>query len=323
MTRFRLHIVSHDDFIAANFADFQTLMDESGNPDDIPQRFYCGGRGVWTFQTMLSLNYYYPGEIGFSWGTQCRADAINLLHNDHFGYRIKPWNGLTVVARTDRPPVLGADYVVEQNPAVLSAPRRIFIPHWPQPGLQPRERDDNTVRTVAYFGSKDSFPDAYQTEEFKQRLADQGITLRISFDNWTDYRDVDVCLSFRKHHDHRLARKPASKLINSRLGKTVMICDDEPSFRAIRESELDYLIAKTPDETFAAIMKLKNSPDLFARMREQGEKRRLAHSHEAVAANWNALFESIWKKGLHNRTTAGRALRFVLSKAIRPLTRKF
>ncbi|VTP62030.1 Uncharacterised protein [Leclercia adecarboxylata] len=151
--------------------------------------------------------------------------------------------------------VIGADVVVDQNPEVDNRSNRIFVPYWPQPGVKPRERTDETVKTVAFFGRVDSFPEAFRSEAFKQRLAEQGIDLRISFDNWTDYQDVDVCISFRKSHDHKLARKPASKLINNWLGKTVMICDDEPSYRAIRESEFDYLIAKTPDEAFEAIMR--------------------------------------------------------------------
>ncbi len=132
-----------------------------------------------------------------------------------------------------------------------------------------------------------------------------------------------LCVSFRKSHDHKLARKPASKLINNWLGKTVMICDDEQSFRAIRESELDYLIAKNPDEAFAAIMKLKNDPELYQKMREQGEKRLQVYSREAVAARWMALFEDIWRKGLNARSMPVRALRFGFGKAIRPLTKKY
>lgn len=100
-----------------------------------------------------------------------------------------------------------------------------------------------------------------------------------------------------------------------------MVCDDEPSYRAIRESELDYLIAKNPDEAFDAIMRLKNSPELYRQMREQGEKRLQVYSREAVAARWYALFEDIWRKGLHNRPTVVRALRFGFGKAIRPLTK--
>lgn len=322
MNKIKIHVVSRDDFIARYFPDFQELVENKINPDTIPERFYCGGKGVWTFQTLLTLSYYYNQKIECSWGTECRSDAVNLMHNDHFGSRVKPWKGVTVVARADRPPVIGADYVVEQNPEVASVKGRLFIPHWPQPGVQPRERTDDAVRTVAYFGNVDSFPPEYASEEFKQRLAAEGIDLRISFNNWTDYRDVDVCVSFRKSHDHKLARKPASKLINGWLGKTVMVCDDEPSFRAIRESELDYLIAKNPDEAFAAIMRLKNDPTLFRSMLEQGEKRLQVYSREAVAARWFALFESIWQKGLHQRPAAVRALRFGFGKAIRPLTRK-
>ena len=227
------------------------------------------------------------------------------MHNDDFGSRVKPWRGVTVVARADRPPVIGADYVVDQNPEVDGHSNRIFVPYWPQPGVQPRERTDNTIQTVAYFGRVDSFPAEYQSDEFKQRLAEQGIALRISFNNWTDYRDVDICVSFRKSHDHKLVRKPASKLINNWLGKTVMICDDEQSFRAIRESELDYLIAKNPDEAFAAIMKLKNDPELYQKMREQGEKRLQVYSREAVAARWMALFERYLAQGFECTFNAG------------------
>ncbi|WP_408938951.1 glycosyltransferase, partial [Enterobacter sp. Colony194] len=137
------------------------------------------------------------------------------------------------------------------------------------------------------------------------------------------YRDVDVCLSYRKVHDYKLDRKPASKLINAWLGKTVMICDDEPSFRAIRESELDYLIAKTPDEAFDAIMRLKNDPALYQQMQEQGRKRLEFYSRRAVAARWYELFEGIWRKGLHNKPEFVRALHFSIGKVIRPLTKKF
>ena len=50
MSKLKLHVVSRPEFIATNFADFQELIDQKINPDDIPHRFYCGGRGVWTFQ---------------------------------------------------------------------------------------------------------------------------------------------------------------------------------------------------------------------------------------------------------------------------------
>jgi hypothetical protein len=323
MNKLKLHAVSRADFIAKNYADFQTLLDNRVNPDTIPERFYCGGRGGWTFQTMLALKHYYGDKIECSFGSECRPDAINFMHNDDFGSRVKPWRGFTVVARADRPPIIGADLVVDQNPDVSTRSNRIFVPYWPQPGVKPRVREDETVKKVAFFGRVDSFPAIYRDGNFKQRLAEQGIELRISFDNWTDYQDVDVCISFRKSHDHKLTRKPASKLINNWLGKTVMVCDDEPSYRAIRESELDYLIARDPDEAFDAIMRLKNNPELYRQMREQGDKRLEFYSREAVAARWMSLFEGIWQKGLNSQPSWLRALRFGAGKLIRPLTKKF
>lgn len=321
MNKLKLHVVSRADFIKKQFPDFQDLLNNHINPNDIPTRFYCG-RGVWAFQTLLALNYYYNDKIECSYGSECRPDAINLMHNDDYGSRVKPWKGVTVVARADRPPIIGADYVVEQNPEVANIKGRIYIPHWPQPGVKPRIKENYNVETVGYFGRVDSFPPEYANDDFRQRLANAGIELRLSYNNWTDYQDVDVCLSFRKEHDHKLARKPASKLINAWLGGTVMVCDDEPSFHAIRNSDLDYLIAKTPDETVDAILQLKNNPELYQRMHEHGQRRLKDYSREAVAAQWFALFESVWHKGLHTRPELLRMVRFAFGKLVLPLTRK-
>ena len=128
MSKIKLHAVSRADFIAKNYPDFRALLDSHVNPD-IPERF-CGG---WTFQTTLALKHYYGDAIECSFGSECRPDAINLMHNDDFGSRVKPWRGFTVVARADRPPVIGADVVVDQNPEVDSHSNRIFVPYWPQP----------------------------------------------------------------------------------------------------------------------------------------------------------------------------------------------
>lgn len=97
MNKIKLHAVSRSDFIAKNYPDFQSLVDARVNPDTIPERFYCGGRGGWTFQTALTLNYYYPERVEVSFGSECRPDAINLMHNDDFGSRVKPWKGLTLL----------------------------------------------------------------------------------------------------------------------------------------------------------------------------------------------------------------------------------
>ena len=68
MSKLKLHAVSRADFIAKNYADFQTLLDNRVNPDTIPERFYCGGRGGWTFQTTLALKHYYGDDIECSFG---------------------------------------------------------------------------------------------------------------------------------------------------------------------------------------------------------------------------------------------------------------
>jgi hypothetical protein len=110
----------------------------------------------------------------------------------------------------------GADYVVEK---IKSAEKNggLFISHWPQPGLKPRCAPRTEITTIGYFGRMDSFPPKLTSNAFRAKLAAHGLLLKIELNNWTDYQDVDIVLCFRKHHDHILSRKPASKLINAWL----------------------------------------------------------------------------------------------------------
>ena len=63
MNKLKLHAVSRSDFIAKNYADFQTLLDNRVDPNTIPERFDSGVLGGWTFHTTLALNYYNDDAI--------------------------------------------------------------------------------------------------------------------------------------------------------------------------------------------------------------------------------------------------------------------
>ncbi|MCC8422974.1 glycosyltransferase [Photorhabdus thracensis] len=306
----KVHGVVNRKFINSHAPDFQQLIQQCVDPDDIPERLYRKGRACWVFQTLITLNYYFRDKIECSVGSQCRSDAINLMHYDDFGSRVKPWKGLTVVCRADRPPVVGADYVIEQNKNVEKN-GGIFISHWPQPGLKPRIANDNEIKTLGYFGHTDGLPEDFVTDDLRQRLAKLGVTLRISSNDWTDYRDIDVAISFRrKQHNVELESKPASKLINAWIAGCAFICDNEPAMQAVYENELDYLIAKNPDEFIDAVIRLKQHPNLYQLMIKNGKKRLEMFSREAVAIHWYHLFNDIWHKGQHKRSVFLKALNF-------------
>lgn len=315
--KIEIDIVCRKDSMDRYGESVQALPNARIHPDDIPQRLSVSGCTVWTFQTLINLNYYYRDDITCSVGTTCLPNKINLLHYDDFSPRVKPWRGLTVVCRADRPHVFGADYVVEQ---IKSAEKNggLFISHWPQPGLKPRCAQRTAITTIGYFGRMDSFPPELTSDAFRAKLAAHGLLLKIELNNWTDYQDVDIVLCFRKHHDHILSRKPASKLINTWLAGCVLICDDEPAVKAIKNSPLDYLVAHNSAEIIKTAVMLKNNPDLYHAMTAHGKQRLGEYSREAVAKNWMLLFDKIWAKGLNQQNITMKALVFFLWKAVKP-----
>ena len=318
----KLHAVSKSEFQQKHFPDLQSLLDANVDPNSIPTRFYCGGKGVWTFQTLLAMNFYYGDKFELSFGSECVPGAINFMHNDTYGSRVKPWRGLTVVARADRPPMLGPDYVVEQCPAIKETARRKFIPNWPQPGIKPN-KSNGEIKKIAYLGRPDSLPVEFFSDEIVEKFAMHGIDFQLQFDEWSDYSDVDICISFRNSGLKKLMRKPASKLINCWLGHSVMICDEEPSFKALKKSELDYIVANDAEELFLAVMRLTNDKHTYLAMQENSKKRGLEYERKKIADKWFYMFQSIWKENENNSAfNLNAALRFSIGKLLLPVTRR-
>ncbi|MER2474316.1 glycosyltransferase [Photorhabdus laumondii] len=307
--------VSNQKFINDYAYDFEKIINQKINPDFIPDRLYRKGKACWVFQTLINLKYYYGDYLDITLTNQVRADAVNILHYDDFSFRTRPWVGYTIVCQADRPPVYGADCIVVQNP-LQTGPRKIFLPHWPQPNLKCRSKDSNEIKTIGFFGHVDALPDFFSDKNLISELHKRGITLRISIDDWTNYSDIDIAISFRKECSSDLMRKPASKLINAWSAGCPLICDNEPSMRAIRTSELDYLIAKTPEQFIEAVDQLRNRPDLYTSMVSNGKKRFEQYGRESTAKKWFSLIEKIHNMNDTQRVkTFSRFIAFALYKA--------
>ncbi|WP_434524388.1 glycosyltransferase [Photorhabdus asymbiotica] len=306
--------VSNKKFITEYAPDFDLLINKKIAPNSIPDRLYRKGKACWVIQTLINLKYYYGDYLDITLTNQVRAGAVNLLHYDDFSFRTKPWLGCTIVCQADRPPVYGADYVVVQNPLQTES-GKIFLPHWPQPNLKSRSKDSNEIKTIGFFGHVDALPDFFTDKNLISELSKRGITLRISTNDWTNYSGVDIAISFRKEYNLDLMRKPASKLINAWSAGCPLICDNEPSMRAIRISELDYLIAKTPEQFIEAVDQLRNQPDLYTSMVSNGKKRFEQYDRESTVKKWFSLIEKIHNTNNTQRVkTFSRFITFVLYK---------
>ncbi|MDC7223960.1 MAG: hypothetical protein PQJ60_09480 [Spirochaetales bacterium] len=221
-----------------------------------------------------------PGEI-------CMVDA-------GFFFRERNYNtdSYIVVARGDcsRSPV--ANYSVVQNRFVKRSRKDIFIPHWPQPGLVKRDRArKNRIERITFKGSE--FDGRFKSEEFLSQLKELGVEFKLDqrddkgHYNWGDYSDCDLVLAVR---DHFAIMKPASKLVNSWRAGVPALLGKEPAYRELRESEYDYIEVTSARDIIEAIRTLKNDPDRYERMVENGLKRAEAYTFDAVSNLWIEAF---------------------------------
>lgn len=239
-----------------------------------------------------------------------------------------------VGARADNRQALAAEIEVLQSRRWENGRDRIFVPHWPQPGLRRRDPARGTrIEQVAYKGFDANLHPAFRGDEWRQGLERLGVRWlcdEIEFDasgidhgasRWTDYRSVDAVCAVRPPTRRRRHSKPATKLVNAWLSGSIPILGDEPAYREIRRSELDYLAVHCVPSALAGVERLIRDPALARAMVENGFRRAAEYDVAAVTARWRELlFERVPALTAERRFPA-RRLPLELRRTVRWLER--
>jgi hypothetical protein len=202
---------------------------------------------------------------------------------------------LLVAVRSDRRPVGFADAEIVQNAASADGRRSFHIPHWPQPGLRPRDPARGTaLRTLLFPGTPPNLHPDFASPRWRDFLAGRGIAFRQQDGAqpaaWPDYRDVDALLAIRPSGPELVRNKPAWKLFNAWLAGVPAILGPESGYRELREDPLDYLEADGLEGAITAVERLCD-PAVFSAMVEQGRRRGAAFTTAATVERWQALLE--------------------------------
>jgi hypothetical protein len=202
---------------------------------------------------------------------------------------------LLVAVRSDRRPVGFADAEIVQNAASADGRRSFHLPHWPQPGLLPRDPSRGTaLRTLLFPGTPQNLHPDFASPRWHRFLAERGIVFRQQDGAqpaaWPDYRDVDALLAIRPSGARLVRNKPAWKLFNAWLAGVPAILGPEAGYRELREDPLDFLEAHDLDGTMAAVERLRD-PAIFSAMVEHGRRRGEAFTTAATVERWRALLE--------------------------------
>ena len=224
---------------------------------------------------------FVPGEI-------CVVSSID------FRLRQKTFSSYVVGCRSDgHKPVL-CNFAIVQNQANVESKTDVLIPHWPQPGLIPRNQErGNRIENLVFKGHEGNLYEAFRSPEFVRELEKLGVRLVISPkpDNqpvqWHDYSDADLVIAVRDLPQKDYFVKPASKLVNAWMAGVPALLGPEPAFVQLRRDPLDFMEVTTPQQAIDAIRRLKKEPSLYQQMIANGLERSQAFTTDSIAQQWH------------------------------------
>jgi hypothetical protein len=255
------------------------------DPDLIHARF-SSSSDIWIIQTYLHLR-----RKGLDVRLESRPvrGAINVVMNYDLGIRQVPCHSYVVSCRADTFYPYISNHVIVQNPINASPGTDHFVPHWPQPGLIPRDASRGSrVEVVGYMGHRTNLWEAFLEPEFKYKLEQMNLTFAMNetVASYHDYSECDVVIAVRDLTERDYLAKPASKLINAWHAGVPALLGPEPGFQALRKTELDYVEISSPEQALDALRRLKDDPGLYNQMVENGRLRAREFTRDVVAARW-------------------------------------
>jgi len=276
----------------AAIASWRTLQ-----PDVEPARLLLG-EDFWIVLTYCRLR---DAGLPVALDNRVADDGIVVFYaGDKRAVRAQLRNGqraLLAAVRSDRHPVGFADCEIVQNASSADGRRALHVPHWPQPGLVPRDPSRGAaIRTVLFPGTPQNLDAGFAAAPWQAFLHAHAIELRCSYGAGAapshapnDYRDVDVLLAVRPAAMGLVRNKPAWKLFNAWLAGVPAILGAESGYRELRESPLDYLEAASPGAALQALQRLIDDPTRYTAMVANGIARGAAFNNAATLARWREL----------------------------------
>jgi hypothetical protein len=250
---------------------------------------FRGGPNNWIIQTYLRLKGPLEANgIRVSIGENLKPAAVNIAHRDSLNRWFLPYCRCFIVGvRADRPKVFVCDWEIVQNQSLARSAQQSAIPVWPQPGLIARDPGRGArIERMAYFGRTGTASAWLAEPGFHAALAQLGVQFEIREDAWFDYSDVDLVLAHRMESPTMLQQKPASKLVNAWHAGTPALLGDEPAYRALRRSDLDYIAVDRAQEVLSAVRRLRGDPLLFHGMVHNGTVRAADFTVDQVRKLW-------------------------------------
>jgi hypothetical protein len=253
-----------------------------------------GTTGAWLLRTYIELRRRGEEPTLSTW---LRPDAINILDSFTLGRRHRTNDCFIVAARSDGPMTGLANFVIHQNGALASDASNASIPHWPQPGLIPREPSrGHRLERITFKGEPWNLDARFRTPGVLSRLAEMGMHLDIprkdrnaNASTWYDYKTSDAVIAVRNLTKRDAMIKPASKLVNAWIAGVPALLGPEPAYRELREGPLDYFEIRDVAGAMSVLQRLRDDPGLYLAVIENGRKRAADFTTDRMVQRWKDL----------------------------------
>ncbi len=277
----------------------QVLRDQSTDqlllPDDYREQIVTN-EDCWLVAPFLALRSRYSNVFLTD---HVQPGAVCIVSGVDLGVRARSDRCFCIATRSDGHIPELADLRVVQNQAAVRTERDVFIPHWPQPGLIPRDTNRGArIEELAFKGASVNLYAPLRKPSFQQALAKLGVHFAIEerpidglTARWFDYEKADLVLALRNIGVEDVKVKPASKLVNAWLAGVPALLGPEPAFEELKRSELDYIVVRTPDDVVAAVAQLQADPERYQKMCDNGLERGKDFGPDRTLERWAALLE--------------------------------
>lgn len=267
---------------------FYDLLSDAAEQARIDQGFAAdlasNGETIWCLQGFLLLRA--RGTLAVQLSNRLRADAINIIHSDRLlSLRGAP-STFIVCVRADYPKRGWAHYQLVQNRSQLTS-NTSLIPHWVQPGLIARDPERRHVRRIAYVGHTYNGNLAGDVDGWRRHFASHGLDFVTPPQRlWHDMSSFDVMIGIRSFDRNPHDTKPPSKLFNAWHARIPFIGGHDSAFMQVGMPGEDYLLAATPEEAVAAVLRLRDDPTLYDRLVRNGAAKASQFTEQTISQAW-------------------------------------
>ena len=248
---------------------------------------FADGPYCWSLQSYLVLR---QKGAPASYSRDLVPGAINLAHFAQLLTLRPRQDAFVVCLQADYPQCLWADLHFVQNKSQIRANSAFWVPHWPQPGLIRRDPKRQKVMQVAYCGRP--YYLAGSAALWRQELKKKGVDfLNCNPKNCNDLSQADVLIAIRSFDRKAYDRKPPSKLINAWHANIPLIAGHDSAFKQIGNPGKDYILVETMKEAMGAILRLRDDPDYYNFIVENGKAKAQQFTRERIAKQWIELLQ--------------------------------